>query len=128
MADNTNPSRQEYILITLTVFLAGYLLNVVWESLHWVWFYVPSLPVPAFTYITHIASLGDCVWIIILYWLTAAQARDATWIQRLTKANIAIFAGLGLIAATGSKHGLTLPTHGPTAPPCQNSSASVSHP
>lgn len=101
MKDALVSARKEYTWITLTVFLAGYFLNVVWESLHWVWFYIPDLPVPSFTYITHVASVGDGVWIIILYWLTAVQAKNPTWIQRPTKTNLYTFAGLGITAAAG---------------------------
>jgi hypothetical protein len=61
----------------------------------------PRLTSTAFTYITHVASIGDGLWIIILYWLTAVQAKNPTWIQRPTKTNLYTFAGLGLIAAAG---------------------------
>lgn len=112
-------SKQEQIAISLALFTSGYLLNVVWESLHWVWFYIPDLPVPQFTYITHIASLGDGVWIVIIYWATALLTNDSTWVRKPGRHHILTYASLGLIAAAGIEWWAALTdawTYGDTMP------------
>lgn len=88
-------------ILAIAIFVAGYLLNFLWESLHAVFFYEHH-NFEAARYILMIAyvALMDGIYILLMYAATGILWRNIFWIERFNAKHAMTAAVIGLAVAT----------------------------
>ena len=94
-----NSFRPFFLLCSL--FIVAFLLNFFWESLHALFLYTCCTSLLAFDFVKliFIASLGDGMYIVLMYLLVALFFKSLYWIFNLKKNNLFIFSLLGILLA-----------------------------
>ena len=88
------------ILLFLLIAGVSFLLNVAWENLQAplyqgysnFWQHFP---------ICSVASLGDVLIILVLYFVLAVINRDMLWIKKISKGDVILIISLGALVAVG---------------------------
>ncbi len=89
------------VFLLSTFFILAFLINFFYESLHAIYLYTccTDLLAPAFVKLITVASVGDAMYLTIMYVIIALITRSFVWITNLRKNNLFLFSLLGLIFA-----------------------------
>jgi len=68
----------------LIIFVLGFILNIIWEHLHDV-FYVTHMEVGSAIRAYFVVGVIDALLVMLIYWVIVLQTRDFYWIFKLKK-------------------------------------------
>jgi|SRR3989338_1502802 len=95
----TRQRQPHFLIISFSVFCFAFLLNFLWENLQTPLYECNKLLGKELIPHLLVASLGDALIILLIYWLGVLVYRRITWIFRLNKSRVALIVTLGLVIA-----------------------------
>lgn len=100
-----------FLRVAITIFVVGFFLNFFWEMWHGVYLYKDMWgSVEAYVALITTASLGDGMYLTLIYTLGILIFKDILWIRKLTMVRYGYIIGVGIaLAAFIEYKGLYLP-------------------
>jgi len=90
----------QFLRSAISIFVVGFLINFFWESWHGVYLYEDMWgSVEAYVALITTASLGDGLYLTLVYMLGVLLFKNTVWMSRLTSIRIWYIVGAGVALA-----------------------------